>query len=158
MTAVVGVGGLVVRAGKADHITMLGVGSCVAVIAVDVNRGVGGMAHVVLPRSDPSDPVVRLPAYYADRAIPALIRELRANGSVALPGHLRIRLVGGASPSGIGMQIGLRNVAAVKQALARYGFAVAAEDVGGTHSRTVTMVLPYESVTVVSPEHGEKIL
>ena len=114
--SIVGVGDLVVRHGKAETLRMLGVGSCVAVIAVDVNRHVGGMAHVVLPHSDPRDPVDRPPAYYADTAIPAFLKALRAAGSMALPGHLRIHLVGGASPAGTGLGIGRRNVAAVKRA------------------------------------------
>jgi len=156
--AVVGVGELVVRRGKAETLRMLGVGSCVAVIAVDVNQQIGGMAHVVLPQSDPGDPVRRPAAYYADKAIPSLIRALREAGSMALPGHLRIRLVGGASPAGMGLGIGRRNVAAVKRVLFQHGLAVVAEDTGGSSSRTVTVVLPFESVTIVSPDFGEKVL
>jgi len=156
--AVVNVGELAVSKGSAETLRMLGVGSCVAVIAVDVNAKVGGMAHVVLPKSDPRDPVARPPAYYADKAIPALIRAMRKAGSLALPGHLRIRLVGGASPAGTGLGIGRRNVAAVKRALFQHGLTVVAEDTGGSASRTVTLVLPYENVTIVSPSFGEKVL
>lgn len=156
--AVVNVGELVVRKGKAETLRMLGVGSCVAVIAVDVNNQIGGMAHVVLPKSDPRDPVTRPPAYYADTAIPAFIKALRRAGSLALPGHLRIRLVGGASPAGTGLGIGRRNVAAVKRALFQQGLAVVAEDTGGSVSRTVSLVLPFEQVTIVSPDFGEKVL
>ena len=156
--SIVGVGELVVRQGKGETLRMLGVGSCVAVIAADVNRHIGGMAHVVLPQSDPTDPVDRPPAYYADTAIPAFLRALRAAGSMALPGHLRIRLVGGASPAGTGLGIGRRNVAAVKRALFQHGFAVVAEDTGGTSSRTASLVVPFENVTIVSPDFGEKVL
>ncbi|MCR9162944.1 MAG: chemotaxis protein CheD [Nannocystaceae bacterium] len=156
--AVVNIGELAVRKGESETLRMLGIGSCVAVIVVDVNNKVGGMAHVVLPQSDPRDPVSRPPAYYADTAIPALIKALREAGSPARPGFVRVRLVGGASPAGTGFGIGERNVAAVKQVLKKHGLSVAAEHTGGTASRTVSLVLPFEQVTIASPEFGEKVL
>lgn len=156
--SIVGVGELAVRSGAGESLRMVGVGSCVALVAVDVNACVGAIAHVVLSGSDPKDPIERPPAYYADLAVPALLVALRGAGSPALPGYLRIRLIGGGSPSGTSLDIGARNVACLKRVLFRHGFRVAAEDVGGTASRSVTVLLPFEQVKVTMSHGGVWVL
>ncbi len=80
-------------------------------------------------------------AKFADTAVPALLAEALALGA----GRTRLRavLVGGAQMFSVGaraantMDIGLRNAAAVRRALAAQRIPVAAEVTGGSVGRTV---------------------
>jgi hypothetical protein len=55
-----------------------GLGSCVAICLFDPTAGVAGMAHVVLPGTDPSE---QPNPKFAGSALPALVREMAALGS-----------------------------------------------------------------------------
>ena len=112
-------------------------GSCVGVIVRDRERGVAGLAHVMLPyRLRAGDP----PGKYADSAIPALLAGLESRG--ARRASLQAWLVGGArmfpvENDGLG-SIGGRNVEESRRLLAESGVPVVREDVGGSYGRTVT--------------------
>ena len=136
----------------------LGLGSCVAVILYDPETRVGGMAHVLLPspgvgRKKAED----LPGRYAPTAVAALVSRMRALG--AQPGRLYARLVGGASmfaglqPPGT-IQMGERNVLAVREALHKIGIRLAGEIVGGDFGRSVELDTATGRVTVTSYIHG----
>jgi len=72
----------------------LGLGSCVAVIAYDFQKKIGGIAHVMLSGRAPTlRPYAKLK--YAEDAIDFLLSELKRRGS-ALQG-LKLYLVGGAN-------------------------------------------------------------
>ena len=119
-------------------IATVGLGSCVAIALYDPATRVGGLAHVLLPsESMARDRSNR--AKFPSAAVPLLLGEMRRLGS---QGRLQARLVGGASmfasllPTG-GVNIGERNVAAARAALAAAGVALLGEDVGGDYGRSV---------------------
>lgn len=134
----VGMGEWVV--GRANDVLVInGLGSCVALVVWDQRQQVAVMCHVVLPSgnvvSKPGEP-----ARFADQAVPWALQQLLAVGCD--PANLKAKIAGGASLFGGilahgGINVGERNVAAVRQALASAGIPLVAEDVGGQQGRAI---------------------
>lgn len=113
----------------------IGLGSCVAVILHDETRRIGAMAHVMLPESNGRSD---RPGKYADTAVPLLVDGLCAQGSRQLSIHAK--LVGGASMFaffGNNLNIGERNIRAIKEALEAKRIRVNGEVIGGNVGRSV---------------------
>jgi chemotaxis protein CheD len=127
----------------------------VALMLHDRVRRVGGMAHVLLPHEAMSRDRTR-PGKFASTATPHLVDEMRRFGAGS---DLVAIMVGGASMFGpllgSGINMGERNVAAVREALLRARIPVLAEDVGGDYGRSVYFDVADGSVRVVSMRHGE---
>ena len=125
--------------------TSIGLGSCVALILYDDSRKTGAMAHVMLPDSGGKGD---RPGKYADTAVKLLVQAV-----VPEPIFSRkvvAKLAGGASMFeyfGKNLNIGERNVEALKKYLAENKIRIVAEDVGGKVGRTVTF----------TPENGGKV-
>ncbi len=128
------------RSARGDTVlATLGLGSCVAILLHDPGGGVGGLAHILLPSrslSRSSDSPGRFP----QTALPAMVDDMIGLGA----GRRRFvaRLVGGASmfqnlvPSG-SIQMGDRNVIAVREVLNQLAIPIIAETVGGGQGRSV---------------------
>jgi chemotaxis protein CheD len=149
-----GIGEYGATARKGEVLRTLGLGSCVAVLCHDAAAGVAGMIHIALPDSSlaPEKPLAR-PGYYADTGLPALFDSLRKAGWRKEAGRLTVKLAGGASildPNGT-FNIGKRNVLAIKRILWGMGLGPIAEDVGGNHSRTVSIAADNGVVTITTP-------
>ncbi len=138
----------------------LGLGSCVAVILLDRQSRVGGMAHVVLPTASLS----RLhdkPARSAETAIPLLIGAMKVAGADIA--RVVARLVGGASmfstllPTST-VPMGERNVLAVRAALRAAGIPVVGESVGDTIGRSAWFDVSRGSVLVRSVGWEDRVL
>ena len=145
-------------AGSDDVLVTIGLGSCVAIVLHDPVAKVGGLAHVLLP----SETLARdrsNPAKFPSTAVPVLVREMRAKG--ADPRRLKARIAGGASmfggliPSG-GINVGERNVIAVREALDAAGIPLVAEDVGSDHGRSVYFSVGEGRVEVRSLKKGNR--
>ncbi len=112
-------------------------GSCVGIILRDAERGVAGLAHIMLPRRQRGDEMV---GKFADTALPALLARITGNGG--RPGALHAFIVGGAQMFPLGdtsiASIGSQNVEAVRAALREHGIPVVYEETGGTVGRAVT--------------------
>lgn len=155
---IVGIGEFGASATPGDVLKTYALGSCVAVILVDRNAGVSGLLHVALPDSGINRAKARgLPGYFADSGIPALISVMRELGCQENGLGMDAKLVGGASilDQNELFNIGKRNQAAIKQYLQGLRIAVAGEDLGGNHSRTVTVVVGSGIVTVNCPGRGQ---
>jgi len=125
-----------VAAAPAKIRTLLG--SCVGIVLHDPRARVGGVAHIVLPRSGGE---ADHPGKYADTAIPALIADLdRLRGGRSGRG-LVAKLAGGASmfQAGSAINIGRRNAETVEEVLTGLGIPVLASDVGGESGRRITL-------------------
>jgi chemotaxis protein CheD len=135
-----------------------GLGSCIGLALWDVRNRVGAMAHVVLPESSLSRGPVVQPAKWADTAVPAaleLMASLGANRSTIVA-----RIAGGARMlnvvgAGSRLDIGARNIEAVREALRRHDLRLAAEDVGGTWGRTLTLFGGTGRLVVSTAGRGE---
>jgi chemotaxis protein CheD len=138
-----------------------GLGSCIGLALWDLRTRAGAMAHVVLPESALSRGPVVQPAKWADTALPAaleLMATLGANRSTIVA-----RIAGGARMlnvvgAGSRLDIGARNIEAVREVLRRHDLRLAAEDVGGTWGRTLTLNVGTGRLVVSTAGRGEQEL
>lgn len=157
-TLVVDIGDLKVSREPDAMIVTYGLGSCIAVIAYDPIRKIGGMLHYMLPVSTVAlDKAKKKPAMFGDTGIPLLFESLYELGTNKQ--DLIVRVAGGASLNddrGI-FNIGPRNYAILQKLFAKNNVHVSAEDVGGKRSRTARLWLNNGRVTIRS-ENGEEEL
>jgi chemotaxis protein CheD len=144
----------------AGTIITIGLGSCVAIVLYDGEAHVGGLAHVLLPSEEMSRDRSN-PAKFPASAVPLLLREMVALG--ARPDRVRAKIAGGASMfasllSAGGINIGERNVVAVRAALARLEIPLVGEDTGADYGRSVYLFLCDGRVEVRSLKKGSRVL
>ncbi|MEO6444699.1 MAG: chemotaxis protein CheD [Gemmatimonadaceae bacterium] len=137
----------------------VGLGSCVALILYDRATQVAGMAHILLPHEALSRSPGG-PAKFSNTAVAHLLEQMATLADLQAP---VATLVGGASMFASllrtgGINMGERNIAATRQALAGAGIAVAGEDVGGEYGRSVYFDVATGVVRVVSIQHGERVV
>lgn len=122
-----------------DKLITVGLGSCIGIALYDRNRGIGGLAHIMLPDSTQFTNISK-PAKFADLAIPILIEEMEKQG--ANRRNMKAKITGGASmfnfsDKNMVMDIGNRNGIAVKNMLNNLNIPVIGEDIGGNKGRTM---------------------
>lgn len=141
-----------------DKLITYALGSCVGTCLFDGVTGVAGLSHVLLPDSSISKSDKNI-MKYADTAIEALVREIERHG--VRRAQLKAKIAGGANmfaTQSTGMNIGERNVAAVKEQLRRLGIRIVAEATGKNYGRTVEFNPKTGAMTVKSVLHGVQIL
>ncbi len=117
-------------------------GSCIGIAVVDIDAGVGGMAHIMLPAATgPTES----PGKFADTGVDALLERVLAAG--ARQNRLTAKIAGGAAMFGDGADsgIGSRNAQAVKERLEKHKIQLVASEVGGNKGRRMCL----------NPETGE---
>lgn len=149
-------------AGAADVcLEARGLGACVGLCLYDGRARVAVLAHIVLPQALPQTfpqalsqalPSVSLPGKCADTAVAHSLGELTRRGGD--PARAVAALVGGASifsaptspptraadDAGLSrLEVGPRNVRAVRAELGRAGVPLCAEETGGHAGRTVSL-------------------
>lgn len=123
-----------------EKITTLGLGSCIGVVLYDRITKIGGMVHIVLPDSKNQTGINR--AKFADTGIDELLKRmlsLGANRSV-----ITAKLAGGANMFGSLqkndlLNVGVRNAEWSKISLEKLRIPIIAEDLGGSHGRTIEL-------------------
>ncbi|MBS3816859.1 MAG: chemotaxis protein CheD [Candidatus Thermoplasmatota archaeon] len=133
-----------------DEKTMVAraLGSCVAVAIYDGENEVGGMAHILL--GEGSKEKENKPAFYADKAIEKLIRDIRRSGGERE--NLEAKIAGGASmfSSRSNGDIGNKNTETVIKELEDRNIPITGKDIGGTHARNVRFKIGSMSMKVES--------
>ena len=134
------------------NILVTSLGSCVAIIMLAPSIGAAGLAHVALPSSNVNVTQSKdKPGYYADTAVPSLLKEMdKLHGGKR--GRLLVKLVGGANimdPNGT-FDIGKRNALAIKKILWENRLGVLMEDIGGEISRNIRVNIKTGNVLVKS--------
>ena len=112
------------------------VGSCIGLGLYHSRAGIAMLGHIVLPNSGGrSGP----PGKFADTAIPHMIEQMQSQGA-GKPG-LVAKIAGGANMFATSgpLQIGQQNATAVLELLKELSIPVAAEHVGGTKGRRITV-------------------
>jgi chemotaxis protein CheD len=149
------------RSARGDAVlASVGLGSCVAILLHDSESAIGGLAHILLPSRSLSRSGDN-PGRFPQTAIPALVEEMAALGADRR--RLIARLVGGAAmfanlvPAG-SIQMGDRNVIAVREVLNQLAIPVVAEAVGGTQGRSVWFRVAEGRVTVRAVGQREQVL
>ena len=120
-------------------------GSCVGVALYHPRKRVGVLAHVVLPASEGRS---GHPGRYANTAIPEALRLMDEHD--ADPGGVTAKIVGGASMFGNNgpVQIGQANIEAVTEALRRANISIAAQHIGESKGRRITLDCETGDLTV----------
>ena len=118
-------------------LVILGLGSCVGVAFYDELTKIGGLAHVMLPESKGKN---KIKSKYADTAIPFLLDKMIEKG--ARRQRLQAKLVGGAgmfkTEAGQSvMQIGQKNIEAVKRVLKEERIKVVGSDLAKDYGRSM---------------------
>jgi len=118
-------------------------GSCVSMTFWHPQRLLGGMSHILLPlrpESKARDIDFPLNPSYADEAMDMLLLEMK--NANTLPREYQVKLFGGGNmfpnrPIDQRLDIGFKNIAAVRTQLEKHGFISQAEHVGGNGHRYI---------------------
>lgn len=135
----IGLGEMQVSTDTGMVLACLGLGSCIGISAYDPVARVGGMAHVVLPQGNDTD-CQKSPAKFANSALPYLVTEMEKMG--AIKRRIVFKIAGGAKiianvpPKSI-LDIGDRNVTAVKAAFGEHQLEIKAHDLQGNLGRSI---------------------
>ena len=127
----------------------VGLGACVGLCLHETAARIAVLVHIVLPVTLPPSSrtsLSPLPGKCADTAVAHALAEIIHNGGrldqvqAALVGGAQIfTMAGSDTGTRSRLEIGLRNVQAVKEELQRAGIPLCAEDTGGHFGRTVTL-------------------
>ncbi|MBA3671017.1 MAG: chemotaxis protein CheD [Gemmatimonadaceae bacterium] len=142
-------------------ISTIGLGSCVAIALYDRQARIGGLAHILLPSQSMSREITN-PAKFPETIIPIMVQEMIALGT-RNAAAIRARIAGGASMFGnlvsaTGINVGERNVIAVRDVLTERGIPLDAEDTGLDYGRSVYFHLHDGRVEVRSLRRGNRDL
>lgn len=139
MKHIVGVADMTMASQPGDIIVTHALGSCLGITIHDAIANVGGMLHVMMPLSSTNrDKAKTNPYMFVDTGVPSFFREAYAMG--AQKSRLVVTVAGGANVQNVGndtFAIGKRNYTILKKILWKNGVMIAAEDVGGSHARTM---------------------
>jgi chemotaxis protein CheD len=136
----VGMAELAVSQEPTDILTVLGLGSCIALCAFDPVSRVAGMAHMVLPRCRVETSEMGIKVKYIETGVPWLLQKMYKMG-VEKP-NLILKITGGARMLNIPgsnsfLDIGQKNIVQVNETIAKEGLKICAEDLGGGLGRSV---------------------
>ncbi len=155
----VGMADYKVGSGEETLIT-LGLGSCVGVIIYDSSRKIAGMAHIMLPSSleikNNSNKMK-----FADTCIDMMMDDLYK--MKVSKTSLKAKIAGGAQMFSVSLNteslnIGKRNVIAVKEKLKSLKIPIIAEDVLGNHGRTIKFDCSTQQLNIKSIGKGEHFI
>jgi len=147
----VGVADMVVSKDPDANIITHALGSCLGITVHDPVAQVGGLLHVMLPLStiDPAK-AAENPHMFVDTGVPRLFLECYKLG--AQKSRVVLKVAGGAcsqsNPEDDYFEIGKRNFVMLRKLLWKNGVMIKSHDVGGTHSRTMTLAVGTGDVTL----------
>ena len=138
-----------------NRVMTLGLGSCIGICIYDRfagGSGLGGLAHIMLPDSSLFKNGIKT-GKFADLAIPEMVGELQAAGADIR--KLAAKIAGGANmfqfpDRNLNLDIGGRNILAVRSALRQLRIPLLAEETGGNSGRTLILDLEDRTVKVVT--------
>lgn len=136
----VGIAEFVVSGDEADTLVTYSLGSCVGLALYEPLLRIAGLVHCQLPQSH-MNPRLALdtPCAFTDTGIGVLLQEMFDRG--AKRERMVAKVAGAASVLDDGglFRIGERNYAVLRRVLWKNGILIAAEDVGGTATRTLSV-------------------
>jgi len=141
-----------------DELVTYSLGSCIGVSLYDPITKAGGMLHYQLPSSKmDTGRAQKNPLMFADTGMKILLQKMDALG--ASRKRMQVKIAGGAQimNDASTFNIGKRNYTAIRQLLWKNGMFIDAEDIGGTHARTLYLAVNNGTVAVKSNQ-GKKEL
>jgi chemotaxis protein CheD len=148
----------VARSPSILRITALG--SCVAIMLYDCIQKIGGLGHIALPCPVIMDNTTNK-AKFATTAVHELVSQMEQMG--AEREHIIAKIAGGADmfpeiiPSDSPMDVGTRNIMAVREELEGYDIEIIAEELGDHIGRTVSFNTEDGSVAVKTANSEERV-
>ena len=142
-----------------DVLITYALGSCVGSCIFDSKAGVVGLSHIMLPDSSALNGKDANRMKFADTALPDMVAAMVKMG--ADPRRMQAKIAGGAlmfAARNEQFNIGERNVAAVKQALAKLRIPIIASDTGLNYGRTVYFHGEDAKVVIKSTAKGVNVL
>lgn len=140
---------------EGDLLVTHALGSCLGLMVYDPVAKVGGLLHAMLPLSKINQQKAAAnPFMFVDMGVPALFKALYELGGQKQ--QMIVKAAGCGNPLGKNemFKIGQRNYVVLKKLLWKNGVLLAADDVGGTNSRTVHFELS-TGQTIIS-RNGQK--
>lgn len=156
---------MIVSAVQEDLLVAPNLGSCLGVAIYDWERKLGGMIHCLLPfsKADP-EKARQNPCIYVDTGVAKLLESFFSTGSDRR--RVTITVAGGSAINDVNgvFDIGNRNFTVLRKLLWKNNLLLAAEDVGGDCSRTVSLSIASGEVwvrkngeaTLLAPGHGRQ--
>ncbi len=151
---VLGIGHMGAANMPGSTIKTFALGSCVALVLFSPNCQGVGMVHIALSDSSINPTrAAELPGYFADTGFPALMKKMAMMNRGKPDPRIFAKITGGASMIGASdvFNIGLRNVAKIKEILRTAGIPLRAEDTGKSISRTVSTEIGSDDVLILTP-------
>ena len=149
MKRTVGISELAVTDRRDDVLVTYSLGACVGLSLYDPTTGKGGIVHCLLPlsKSNPCRAKTH-PNLFTDTGVQNLIDALVSMGCE--PKNLVAKIAGGSRPleARNTFSIGERNHTVLRKVLWKHRILVAAEDIGGTASRTMALYMADGRTTV----------
>ncbi|SFC39304.1 chemotaxis protein CheD [Alkalibacterium subtropicum] len=142
-----------------NQLVTIGLGSCVGIALYAPEAKTGALSHIMLPDSSSFSDTSKWPKF-ADLALPKIAAELRAQTRET---KLLAKIAGGASMFTFSnetqtLQIGQRNIEAVKATLHDLQIPIVSEHVGGKMGRSMYFDLTDFNVKVRMVNREEYIL
>lgn len=145
-----------------DKLTTLGLGSCVGVAIMDPDTRISGLIHIMLPDSTKIKNNSNI-SKFADTGIEAMVEAMACMG--AKKEHMIAKIAGGAkmftfsgAVANDTMNIGERNVEAVKLVLQKLGVKLLAEDTGLNYGRTIVFDSENGTLLIKAVGKPEKLI
>jgi len=131
---------------REDELLVTTLGSCISACVRDVQAGIGGMNHFILPEASSGNSTASAGMRYGAFAMEQLINDLLKFG--ACRERLEVKVTGGGQMLGQVSVIGQRNVEFVREFLQVEGLQISSEDLGGDMPRKV-MYMPEQGRMLV---------
>ncbi|OGF45280.1 MAG: hypothetical protein A2231_11150 [Candidatus Firestonebacteria bacterium RIFOXYA2_FULL_40_8] len=131
------------------------IGSCVAVVAIDVKKKVGGMAHIMLPGKAPAEKSFK--TRYAFNALAGLFSKMRKLGAVK--NNIKVFIAGGANVLRLkNCNVGRDNIKSIKGILKDREINILAKNTGGIERRRVKLDISNKTLYYSKGEGKNRIL
>lgn len=151
MVHTIGISDMCVSSNTSDTLITYSLGSCIGVTLYDAVSRTGGMIHCLLPSAKTNpEKAETMPCMFTDVGMITLLKSLQKMG--AHKGNLVAKVAGCAAPLEVqkSFKIGERNHTILRKILWKNDILIAAEDVGGTKPRTLTLDISTGRTTVRS--------
>jgi chemotaxis protein CheD len=138
---VVGISDCKVSDDPKSTILTYALGSCVGISLYDANTRIGGLLHVLLPRSRSNRDQTENPFMFADSGITAMVDQMVCLG--ADTSRINAKLAGGANmlTTSVLLDVGKRNAETAIETLQLLNIPVISTALGGTLGRSMSIDL-----------------
>lgn len=142
-----------------NQLVTIGLGSCIGIALYAPKAKIGALSHIMLPDSTSFTDISNWPKF-ADLALPKIVDELRERTNEE---KLLVKIAGGASMFSFSsessiLQIGQRNIEAVRKTLDDLKLTIISEHVGGKMGRSMFVDLETFDVRVRMVNREEFVL